>query len=276
MPVVDAVRLALGSTMPSQRFAVEDVKRLVQVRFPGVGGVPGRPGLDRVLAEAGTGLTWDGEAYSIPSAHSDTTFVTQTTYPGIPIRTMEPKGHPSSKTLRESVSARSFLALGVPAKHADRIAVGLVGTFGAIEVNVTDVLLDSLKESAEKAGVPWDTVLAADAAKPESVDARGLAALVEQASPRIEDAIRDALSGNPGGDRPVLITEAAPLARYGHMAILSRLADITTSREQAVWLVVPEEGGGGPLLDRVPVPLTYASQFVHIDGLFAVIEGEAR
>ena len=57
---------------------------------------------------------------------------------------------------------------------------------------------------------------------------------------------------------------------------LSRLADITTPREQAVWLVVPEEGGGGPLLDRVPVPLTYASQFVHVDGLFAVTEGEAR
>lgn len=276
MPVVDAVRLALGSTMPSQRFSVEDVKRFVQVRFPGVGGVPGRPGLDRVLAEAGTGLTWDGESYSIPSAHSDTTFVTQTTYPAIPIRTTDTTGHPASKTLRESIAARSFLALGVPAKHAERLAAGLVSTFGAIEVNVTDVLLDSLKESADKAGVPWDTVLAADAAKPESVDARGLAALVEQAVPRIEAAIRGALSSNPSEDHPVLITEAAPLARYGHMAMVSRLADITTSREQAVWLVVPEEGSGGPLLDRVPVPLTYASQFVHIEASFAMTEGEAR
>ena len=157
---------------PSQRFSVEDVKRFVHVRFPGVGGVPGRPGLDRVLAEAGTGLTWDGESYSIPSAHSDTTFVTQTSYPAVPIRTMEAAGHPASNTLRKSIGARSFLALGVPAKHAERLAAGLVSTFGATEVNVSDVLLDSLKESAEKAGVPWETVLAADAAKPGSVDAR--------------------------------------------------------------------------------------------------------
>ena len=104
----------------------------------------------------------------------------------------------------------------------------------------------------------------------------GLAALVEQAVPRIEAAIRDAMSSSRSEDHPVLITEAALLARYRHMAMLSRLADITTSREQAVWLVVPEEGGGGPLLDRVPVPLTYASQFVHIDSSFAMAEGDAR
>jgi serine/threonine protein kinase len=275
MPIVDAVRLALGSTMPSQRFSVEEIKRLVQVRFPGVGAVPGRPGLDRVVSDADTGLRWDGETYSVPSSHSDTTFATPTRYPSIAIRTAETAGHPTNRALRESVAARSFLALGVPAKHADRIARALLGSFGAIEVNVTDVLLDSLKESSEKAGVPWDTVLTADAAKPESVDARGLAALVAQASAQIEARIHEALSGAPDVDRPVVITEAAPLARYGHMAILSRLADITTSREQAVWLVVPEEGGGGPLLDRVPVPLTYASQFVAIDGSFAM-QGEAR
>lgn len=276
MPVVDAVRLALGSTMPSQRFTVEEIRRLVQVRFPGVSDVPSRPGLDRVLTEAGTGLTWSGDGYSVPSFHSDTTFVTQTTYPAIPVRTLERDGHPSSRHLRESISARSFLALGVPAKHADRIAAGLVSSFGAVEVNVTDVLLESLRESAEEAGVPWDAVLAADASTPGSVDARGLAALVDQSVPRIESAIDDALAGPPGVDRPVVITEAAPLARYEHMAILSRLADITTSREQAVWLIVPEEASGGPLLDRVPVPLTYASQFVQFDGLFVATEGEAR
>lgn len=275
MPVVDAVRLALGSTMPSQRFTVEDVRRLVQIRFPGVEAVPGRPGLDRVLAEAGTGLTWDGDCYSIPSAHSDTTFVTQTTYPTIPIRRAEGQGHPTRKELRESVSARSFLALGVQAKYADVVAAGLVETYGGIEVNVTDVLLDSLRSSADKAGVPWDAVLAADAAAPESVDARGLAALVEQAVPDIDVAIQEALAGATGSDRPVVITEAAPLARYGHMTILSRLADITTPRDQAVWLIVPEEGGGGPLLDGAPVPLTYASQFVRLDAKQLAIEGEA-
>ncbi|BCO59617.1 BREX system serine/threonine kinase PglW [Mycobacterium intracellulare subsp. intracellulare] len=275
MPVVIAVRLALGSTMPSQRFSAEEVRRLVQVRLPGVADVPGRPGLDRVLAEAGTGLTWDGEAYSVPSAHSDTTFLTQTSLPVIPIR-LESQSHPTDRLLRESISARSFLALGIPAKHAPWIAAGLITAFHAFEVNITDVLLQSLKESGEAAGLPWDAVLAADAAAPESVDARGLAALVEQSIPGIDAAIAGALSGAPGLDRPVVITEAAPLARYGHMSVLSKLADIATKRDQAVWLVVPEEGGGGPLLDRVPIPLTYSSQFVRVDDLFVASEGDQR
>ena len=92
MPVVDAVRLALGSTMPSQRFTVEDSAASFRSGFPGVGRRPRPPRPRPVLAEAGTGLTWDGEAYSVPSAHSDTTFVTQTTDPAIPVRTMEPTG----------------------------------------------------------------------------------------------------------------------------------------------------------------------------------------
>ncbi|WP_349426543.1 BREX system serine/threonine kinase PglW [Microbacterium sp. LWS13-1.2] len=276
MPVVDAVRLALGSTMPSQRFTTDDVKRLVQIRFPGVDAVPGRPGLDRVLAEAGTGLTWDGDSYSIPSAHSDTTFATQTSYPTIPIRRADGQRQPTHRELRESVSARSFLALGVQAKYAEGTAASLVDNYGAIEVNVTDVLLDSLRARADDAGVPWDAVLAADAAASGSIDARGLAALVEQAIPDIDTAIETALAGAPGMDRPVVLTEAAPLARYGYMARLSRLADITTPREQAVWLIVPEDGGGGPLLDGAPIPLTYASQFVRLDGKPHAIEGAAR
>jgi hypothetical protein len=274
MPAVDAVRLALGSTMPSQRFSFGEVKRLVQVRFPGVAEVPGRPGLDGVLAQAGTGLKWDGEAYSVPSSHSDTTFLTQTSLPAIPIRRVESHSHPTIRVLRESASAHSFLALGVPAKHAAWIVAGLVAAFGASEVNITDVLLESLRENAEKAGVPWDAVLAADAAAPESVEARGLGVLVEESVPHIEAAIADALSGAPGVDRPVVITEAAPLARYGHMSVLSKLADIATMRDQATWLVVPEEGDGGPLLDRVPIPLSYASQFARVDDLFVVSEGE--
>jgi serine/threonine protein kinase len=276
MPIVDAVRLALGSTMPSQRFTIGDVKRLVQVRFPGVSEVPGRPGLDRVLAEAGTALSWDGESYSVPSSHSDTTFLTQTAAAALPVRAGGNQAHPASATLRESVSSRSFLALGVPAKHADRITAKLVASFDATEVNITDILLDSLRAEAENARVPWDAVLEADSASPESDGGRGLAILVEQSIPRIESALTDALSETGGISQPVVITEAAPLARYGHMSVLSRLADITTSRDQAVWLVVPEDSGGGPLLDRIPIPLTYASQFVHIDGLFIASEGETR
>jgi hypothetical protein len=272
MPMVDAVRLALGSTMPAQRFTVEAIQQLVQVRFPGLAAVPGRPGLDSILEQAETHLVWAESAYAIPSVHSETTFGTPTAFPSIPIARTEAASHPAGRELRRSVDSRSFLALGVPAKRSERAAAKLTAMFGAVEVNVTNVLLDALRSNAAEAGVPWETVLAADAAAPGSVDARGLAALVGQSIPQVQTAIEDALHDS-NVERPVLLTEAAPLARYGHVPVLTHLADITTSRPRAVWLIVPEEGESGPMLDDVPVPLTYASQFVRLDGVF--VSGEA-
>jgi serine/threonine protein kinase len=273
MPVIDAVRLAFGSTMPSQRFTVEEIQQLVQLRFPGVQQIPGRPGLDRIVAEANTELKWSDGAYAIPSAHSDTTFGSRTALPQIPMMSAERHDHPATRELRKSVASRSFLALGVPARHADLVADGLILTFGAAQVNVTDVLLDSLRSNAEKAGVPWDMVLAADAAAPGTIDARGLERLVDQSIPNVQAAIDSAMTDAPDADRPVLLTEAAPLARYRQLSVLSRLADISTTRQKAVWLIVPEEGDGGPMLDQVPVPLTYASQFLRLDAEF--VRGEA-
>jgi serine/threonine protein kinase len=275
MPIVDAVRFALGSTTPSQRFTPSEIKHLVHVRFPGVAAVPGRPGLDRVLEEAGTGLVWDGDAYAVPSSHSDTTFNTQTNY-AIPVSAIARSSDPTIRELEQSVRARSYLALGVLAKHTDQAVAMLRQTFDATEVNVTDVLLDALKANAEKYGVPWDEVLAADAAEPQSVPAQGLGNLVQESTAQIEAAIASALKAAPAGTKPVLLTEAAPLARYGQMGVLSRLADITTGKDQGVWLIVPRESGAGAMLDQVPVPLTYASQFLPLDPAFVASEGDAR
>lgn len=273
MDVTDAVRLAIGSTTPSQRFSPQELQRLVQVRFPGVPPVPGRPGLDRTLAEAGTELAWDGDAFAVPSAHSDTTFVTRLTVPAVSVSVIGSDEHPWLARLRESVHARSFLALGVPARHTARITEQLAAMFGAAEVNVTDVLLDALRTSAEEHGIPWDTVLAADAAAASTQDARGLAALVQQSVPAVEAALQQALQSAALGSRPVMLSEAAPLARYGQMGLISRLADIATPRQQAVWLIVPEQHAGEHLLDGTPVPLTYASQFVPLDAALEPREG---
>ena len=63
----------------------------------------------------------------------------------------------------------------------------------------------------------------------------------------------------------MLLTEAAPLARYGHLDLLRRLADITTKRRQAVWLLLPQGGQPGAHLDGVPVPVSHAAQFFALD-----------
>lgn len=280
MPPVDAVRLALGATTPSQQFTAEDVHKFVQVRFPGVAALPQRPDLDDVLRQAGTGLEWNGEKFTVPSSHSDTTFVTQTHFTAIPIaRVGGEESSTHARELQESVSARSFLALGIPARQVERATSDLLSTYGGVEVNVTELLLGELRVSAERAGVPWDTVLAADAAEPGTRDAEGLAALVRQAMPTIESAIEAAMSSAPEATRPVVVTEAAPTARYGHLAMIARLADVGHHRPNAVWLIVPQGPEPGPHLDGVPIPRSYASQFLNLDNRAAVAtatEGDAQ
>ena len=113
--------------------------------------------------------------------------------------------------------------------------------------------------------MPWDAVQAADAAEPGSRPAQGLAALVRGAVPAVEAAITEAAGGAPEGTRPVLLVEAAPLARYGQTELLARLADITLRRSQAVWLLLPEGFDGGATLDGIPLPLAHGGQFLRLD-----------
>lgn len=276
MPTVDAIRLALSPVTPGRRYQPEEIASLVQARFPGVAAVPRRPGLDALLDEAGTGLVWREDHYSLLLPASATTFTTRTAVQELPLSPVPGAEQPVLRQLRDSVAARSFLALGVSAGAATQTAATLVTTFGGAEVNITDTLLRILRERAEQAGVPWDVVLAADAASAGTIDAQGLTALVAQCIPALEGAIAAALTGAPERDRPVVLTDAAPLARYGHLGVIGRLADITTPKEQAVWLVVPLDlEGSAPTLDGAPLPLTYASQFVRLDGR-AVPEGALR
>ncbi|GAA4837470.1 BREX system serine/threonine kinase PglW [Garicola koreensis] len=280
MPSADAVRLALGATIPSQEFTVADVHKIVQVRFPGVADLPRRPDLDDVLRQAGTGLEWTGNGYAVPSSHSDTTFVTKTHHTTIPVGRADGK-QPERlvRELRESVGARSFLAIGIPARQVERTTSDLLSTYGGVQVNVTDLLLGGLRSQAEEKSVPWDAVLAADAAESGTRAADGLAALVRQSISTIETAIAEAMESASEATQPVVVTDAAPLARYGHLRVIARLADVAQHRSNAVWLIVPQGPEPGAHLDGTPIPLSYSSQFLNLDNRVAVpaaAEGETQ
>ena len=53
-------------------------------------------------------------------------------------------------------------------------------------VDVTQVLIEAMRAQAAEVGLPWDLVLAADAAPAGSRDAPGLAALVQRSLPAVD------------------------------------------------------------------------------------------
>ncbi|MGW2395397.1 BREX system serine/threonine kinase PglW [Kitasatospora sp. NPDC001664] len=264
-----ALRIALGGLAPSQKLTAADVKRRVQARFPELTPLPNRPRLDQIIAESKLPLSWDGEAYTIPSRRADSTsLASRTMFAPRSISLAQRTDGTATREdaqLAQSVAGRSFLALGAPSGGLDAIADALVSKYGAVTVNVTAVLVAALQSKAQEAGIPWELVKAADAAAPNSRDAQGLAALVRQASPAVERAIAEAVAGAAEGTRPVLLVEAAPLARYGQLDIVARLADITIRRSQAIWLLLPLDTDRAAVIDRAPVPLTHGGQFLCLD-----------
>ena len=131
----------------------------------------------------------------------------------------------------------------------------LTSEYGAIELDVTQLLIDAMRQQAAAAGLPWETVRAADAAPPGSRDAAGLAVLVQRSLPAVDAAIDQASAAAPQASRPVLLTEIAPLARYGHLGLLAPRADLATRRPQAIWVAVPQlPGNQGAVIDGRPLP----------------------
>ena len=246
-----------------------EIRDRVRARFPALPPLPDRPRLDQLLADAGLGLVYDDaeRGYRWPTRAADTKGLasrqaTVTVPPGPQLVSGGRSGH----RLAESASTRSFLALGVDADRADRAVRALAGRLGAAVLDVTGVLVETMRAQAAEVGLPWDLVQAADAAPAGSRDAAGLAALVQRSLPAVEDAITAALAGAPDGTRPVVLTEIAPLARYGHLAMLSRWTDLAARRPQAIWVIVPQLPGSiGAIIDKRPLPLAAPGQFFRLD-----------
>jgi hypothetical protein len=231
--------------------------------------LPDRPRLDQLIDGTGLDLVYDEteRAYRARIRASGTLGLDSrpATVLG-PVNRQILSDGPSGHRLTESVATRSFLAIGVDAVRADRAADALTGRFGAKVVDVTQVLIDAMKAQAAEFGLDWESVQAADAAPAGTRDAEGLAMLVRRSLPAVEAAIAAAAGEVPDGTRPVLLTDVAPLARYGHLNILGPWADLTTRRPQAIWLLVPQLAGThGAVVDRRPLPLAAPGQFMRLD-----------
>jgi serine/threonine protein kinase len=269
LSLTDALGLALRGAGGSQAVAPHEIRDRVRARFPALPSLPDRPRLDQLISDAGLDLVYDEDrhGYRWPTRTADTKDLASRqatiTAPAAPQLV---SGGRSGHRLAESAATRSFLALGADADRIDKAIDALTARFGAVVVDVTEVLIDAMRTQAAEVGLPWDMVQAADAAPQGSRDATGLAALVQRSLSAIEVAIDAAASGAPDGTRPVLLTEVAPLARYGHLPLLSRWADLAARRPQAIWALIPQLAGSqGAIIDKRPLPLAAPGQFFRLD-----------
>jgi serine/threonine protein kinase len=271
LPAPAAISVALRGLGATERIRTQELRDRVRARFPALPTLPDRPRLDQLVEEAGLGLIYD---------ETDQTYHTRTSAPstaGLESRlpTLAPgpppepvlEGHLSER-LRKSRSERSFLALGVDVARLPRALEVLQSDFNAEVLDLTRTLLDALREAAGSADppIPWEAVLSADAAPRESRDSTGLHRLVGLALPKVEAAVQAVLGGAARGSKPLVLTEAAALARYGHLGMLSHWTDLTSPRADAAWLLVPQLlGNQGAVIDGHPIPLAAPGQYLRLD-----------
>lgn len=227
----------------------EQLKARVRARYPRVGELPeNRHDLDALLQLAKVPLVFSDGAYWPRDAQTSvlvsSSHWSHTRLAGIPV---DRDIADFERRLTESLNERAFVTLGVGFHGYVAAMPALRDRFGVEVVDVTAELLAAMHATADENNVDWSIVLRADRPDASQRDSANLRLLVKLAAADLERRLLE-------DPRPLLIVEAAPLARYDRLAVLERLADKATPRPAARWLLLPVEKDGRPHLDDRPAP----------------------
>ncbi|SCL29660.1 serine/threonine protein kinase [Micromonospora nigra] len=243
MPAERALRLAAGALV-GQKLDPETVRARVRTRFPHAAHLPARPALDALLR--GIPLVWDAVTgrFTPPDRTSSVTGTRMRTTVG-PLLEPDAAARATAR-LAGVIDRRGFLVALASIRRLGRARRALLDRLDLVEVDVTAILLRELRTL----GFPWEAIVAADTGSSTDPDFRSLVELVQhEVVPAIDRVLAET-------DRPVLITEAAPLARYQQLRLIQELADPTRPRPAARLLLVPARRTEPVLLDGQQLPLT--------------------
>jgi hypothetical protein len=189
-------------------------------------------------------MAWDGERYArsedssrLTNASSTFTRVQTATWAEVDAR------------LGASLRSSSALTLCAHPRAYRLTAATLDRDYGVEVVDVASELVQAVKATANSRKVNWELVLRTDAEPNSGADWARLLQLVKLAwGERWTSIVAD--------PRPILLINAAPLARYGITDLLSALLDQSQPRPAARWLLVPRKASAAaPTLDGHPVPM---------------------
>jgi hypothetical protein len=148
------------------------------------------------------------------------------------------------------------------------------GRFVAEPVNVSALYLRSLHRLVSARPKPtWETLLKADVAEPGSRGALKFAEYTAAAWGMVEQQLTaavtsDGTDGPSGERRPLLLHDAAVMARYGGMGVLQRLSDVARAGgpgQRGLWVLCSVvDPTAAPRLDSSAVPLQDPEEWVRL------------
>ncbi|WP_165491756.1 BREX system serine/threonine kinase PglW [Egibacter rhizosphaerae] len=271
MAAEQALTEARGALIDRRGLTVAEVQRRVRARFSEAQPLPGRPQLDQLLEQAEVGLVWHegedgreghyrvperGGALSTRTGSSTTASFDDGEERDEAVRTLD---HRLDQLTRHG----GFLALTVEAGRLREATDAMRARLGATVVDVDAELVAAMRAEAGRANADWDTLVAADAAAPDSRAWSLLQRLVGRAVPRIEERLRTT-------DEGVVAVSLGLLARYERLDVLERLREQVTREPtadavRALLVLVPgQDPHARPSVDGHAIPVVTANQHAHV------------
>ncbi|WP_405088317.1 BREX system serine/threonine kinase PglW [Microbispora sp. NBC_01389] len=281
---VRALRLTQAGVVPAVMrdgrplgLTPEQIHEKVRARFPALQPLPNHPKLDALLRDAGFDVRWRVDRYVSPQAEEAST--------GRPLtrratRTGSSRWNAETPELAEALrteerlrvsadaalAAGGFRALTVQLSLYGRARGELVSRFGARPVSLAKLFLHAMQEQVTPGKRPtWETILDADIAAPNSKAAFKLREYADQAwqlvAHRLAALVEKGAEQQAGG--PLLVYDAAPLARYDAGDLLFDLAAGARQGDTPVWLLCPMNNPGHqPRLDGMLVPAQLPNEWI--------------
>lgn len=243
MPVKEALEHAMRGK-PGRSISQMAVQRTLNARFPHLTEpLPTADRLTTLMRELYPELVYQNGIFEPKSTALYTTGTVSTTqFAATPVAEI-------SRKLAESLERHAALTLTVAPKRYVLAGRALASKFDIDVLDIAELVVRATREQIEKAGGIWSGLLGYDALDRDSKQWKALEGVVQGA---VKPVWEELLSSH----RPLLLTNAGPLVRYGMTSLLATLLDTGTKRPGARWLLVAKAGDArAPLLEGRSVPL---------------------
>lgn len=242
-----AVEVALRGAA-TRELATITIEKRVRARFPAITIIPSRPQLDDAVRAALPHLEWQPAQgkYVLREINE-----ASSTYTASSTSMAEASADPAfAAKLSASLLDHGALVFAASVRHRSlrEAADALAACSGVRVVDLADLMLDALKSTAEQHRISWDVVLRADAEADGTQDRRNLLQLAKMAVTPVWEQLMES-------PEPLLLINAAVLARLGLTDLIARVCDLATPRAAARWILLPKpQSGRTPDLDGIPMP----------------------
>jgi serine/threonine protein kinase len=269
-----ALRLSVGSLLGVRRLTVEQIRERVRGRYPDAEQIPDRPALDVLLEAVGAERVWRDDAEDGPGYYVQGLTRRSTGTLGSRLETTGASPEPTPEILaardleaklKHAHGGGGYLVVTAQSRDLLRAEAELLRRFPRTRISIDRLLIDLMRAKAETLGISWKKVLEADGTGYDGRDFSKLLELVRRIGPDLERELMHET-------RRALLVHPGLLSRYGQLALLDKLRNAAGSRRgpPSLWLLVPQETAGLPMLDGHPIPVLSSAEWVHLNEAWLV------